>query len=483
MEHNCKDSTEQQPASNTWLDRLQHHTRLWWSEILRGVLTLAFSILYLCLQNLVFALIYILGAYLLCDGILDFYNAFAGKLTPQRRLYYLGALVSITIGLISLLAPKVTLFLSGIFIATMITSNGIQALGGMLHAQKRRSNWQLGYGVLQTLCGLTLFLPPLLSLTTRLLVVFVGIYAFGEGLYLFIQGLRLWRAPATFTTLIHRATRRQLDIPRRLPRSTRRAMIFIRHSGAGGLGHISWAFEWRNGWFNVGGVENRRSYVIARPELADFWTAHTTDPIGTMQKFGQGYDEYKIFSVTQPRPKAAWRVVVWTSRIAYTVIRHNCVDATYDVLRMYGVMNLPDPATHYAPNDWYDSLSGPTFATVLNPTIPIHIRRQANGKLTTTETLLSIPEHIAGTRSPWRESSVRGLAEIYMILRRMTSDVRASLLELGKFLAILWKRFEKRGNQDKTPPPVLAPGDSDPNQGVTSLASSLFVVNEELTKY
>jgi len=479
MEHNWKDSTEPQPSSGTWLERLQRHTRLWWSEIVRGVLTLAFSILYLCLQNLVFALIYILGVYLLCDGVLDFYNALTGKLTPQRRLYYLGALVSIIIGLISLLAPKVTLYLSGAFIATMITSNGIQAIGGMLQTQKLRSRWQLGYGILQTACGLTLFLPPLLSLTTRLLVVFVGIYAFGEGLYLLIQGLRLWRTPAVFTTMIHRATRRQLDIPRRLPRSTRRALIFIRHSGAGGLGHISWAFEWRNGWFNVGGVENRHSYAIARPELADFWTAHTTDPIGTMQKFGQGYDEYKIFYVTQPRPKAAWRVVVWTSRIAYTLIRHNCVDATYDVLRMYGVAYLPDPATHYAPNDWYDSLAGPTFAIAINPTIPIHIRRQANGKLTTTETLLSIPRHISGTRPPWRENSVRGLAEILTVWLRMLNDARGSLLALGKFLAVLWQKLQTRGSQSTALEPAISPGDGDAEQEVSPLASSLFLANEE----
>jgi hypothetical protein len=340
--------------------------------------------------------------------------------------------MSVSIGLISLLASHTAFLLSGFFIAFMISWRGIQIMCGEDHG----SIWHRVYGMLLVICGLALCLPPLISLTTTFLVVFVGIYACGDGLYLLTRGLRLWIAPTTFMAFIHRATRAQLDIPRRLPRTTRRAIVFVRHSGAAGLGHISWAFEWRNGWFNVGGVENRNYHAIAPPEQADFWTAHTTDPIATMQKFGRGYDEYKIFYVTQPRPKAAWRTIVWLSRIVYTLIRHNCVDATYDVLRTYGVANLPDPAMQYAPNDWYDSLPGPSYAIALNPTIPLHI--QAKHKLTTTETLLTIPEHVIGTPPPWREQGVRGLAEIALVWHRMVSDVRAFFVSLARFVAEHW---------------------------------------------
>ena len=253
------------------------------------------------------------------------------------------------------------------------------------------------------------------------------------------EGIRLWLTPTIFTTFIHGPRAKNWIFRAAFHVQPGARLSFMRRSGAAGLGHISWAFEWRNGWFNVGGIENRNAHAIAPPELANFWTAHTTDPIRTMQKFGQSYDEYKIFYVTQPHPKAAWRTVVWVSRLTYTLIRHNCVDATYDILRTYGVVDLPDPATQYTPNDWYDSLPGPDYAIVINPTIPTHI--YARRKLVTTETLLTIPAHVTGTPPPWREQGVRGLVELNMALTRMASDVRVSLATLGKFIAENWRKF------------------------------------------
>ncbi len=37
-----------------------------------------------------------------------------------------------------------------------------------------------------------------------------------------------------------------------------------------GLGHIAWGFEWMNGWFNVGSVENLKSKPFAHSEEMDF---------------------------------------------------------------------------------------------------------------------------------------------------------------------------------------------------------------------
>ena len=58
------------------------------------------------------------------------------------------------------------------------------------------------------------------------------------------------------------------------------------------------------------------------------------------------------------RPKDAWRVVIWESREPYHVIRHNCNDVAYDIVRTFGVNELLDPAEEYIPNDWYDALPG-----------------------------------------------------------------------------------------------------------------------------
>jgi hypothetical protein len=57
-----------------------------------------------------------------------------------------------------------------------------------------------------------------------------------------------------------------LEIPDDLPPTTRRAIVFIRRMGATGLGHIAWAFEWYNGWFNAGSVENATNKPYAMPE-------------------------------------------------------------------------------------------------------------------------------------------------------------------------------------------------------------------------
>ncbi|HET8844112.1 MAG TPA: hypothetical protein VFN35_21780, partial [Ktedonobacteraceae bacterium] len=236
----------------------------------------------------------------------------------------------------------------------------------------------------------------------------------------------------------------QLDIPENAPKTTRRAIIFVRRSGAAGLGHIGWAFEWKNGWFNTGSVENRGFHAFARPELSDFWTAHTTNPLASMQKFGKDYDEYKLFFVKQPHPRAAWRVVVWTSRLSYWVIRRNCVDSTYDILRTYGITNLPDPATHYAPNDWYDSLQGPSYALAINPTIPVHISQQSHRQLVIQEIALTlIPTRVKATIPSWRQSGLRGLAEINMSWSKMASDIQASFTSSVRFITTHWKRWRK----------------------------------------
>jgi uncharacterized membrane protein HdeD (DUF308 family) len=417
-------------------------TRLWWTEVTRGAITLVFGLLYLVLHTLFYILMYTLGIYLLCDGVLDLYHAFAGKGVPSRHAYvYLSGVASIGLGLLSLFLPLATLFLLVILIAVRLIMRGVQVIGEVLRSQKqgRRSRWC--YALLLIGGGGLLLVPPLTELMTGLLVFFVGIYAFCDGLYLLGRGLRLCLAPTSFSSMLKRASIQQLDIPPTLPATTRRAIIFVRRSGAAGLGHIGWAFEWKNGWFNVGSIENYHSYAFAPAERADFWTAHTTDPLASVRHCSQeSYDEYKLFHVVHPRPKAAWRVVVWISHLPYRVIRRNCVDAAYDILRTYGLKNLPDPATAYAPNDWYDSLPGPSYALAINPTIPVHIHRQSKRPLTTTEICLTIPPARTGTMPLWRRTYLRGLTELHLAWMKIVSDVQMTTGALGMFLKGHWPK-------------------------------------------
>jgi len=221
-------------------------------------------------------------------------------------------------------------------------------------------------------------------------------------------------------------------LPTDLPPTTRRAIAFVRHPGANGLGHIGWAFEWKNGWFNAGSVENQAGKAFVKAQDMGFWSVHTLDPIGAMQKQLITYDEYKVYYVTQPRPKDAWKTIIWESRQPYSVIRHNCNDVAYDILRAYGVTELFDPVEGLVPNDWYDAQPGPSYIIEETPTIPIHLHLMSKRELPTKEIMLTIPPHIQGTPPPWRVNGWRAWYELNYTLDKMVRDVQTLFVSMGK---------------------------------------------------
>lgn len=286
------------------------------------------------------------------------------------------------------------------------------------------------YGGLLVLLGLVLLLLPFLTIV--FLIVLVGLYAICDGLYLFAKGLRLRFAPSPFSTPASQASEDLLDLPDELPATTRRAVVFVRRSGANGLGHIGWAFEWHNGWFHAGSVENPAGKISAKPADMGFWAAHTLEPVALMRKQSHPYDAYKLFSVVLPRPKEAWRVVIWESREPYHVIRHNCDDVAYEILRTYGATSLLDPAQESIPNDWYDALPGRSYTIADYPSIPVHLHQMSQRELATREILLTIPPQITGTAPPWRVEGWRAWAELTVEWEKMLRDVRVLLFSVVK---------------------------------------------------
>lgn len=104
--------------------------------------------------------------------------------------------------------------------------------------------------------------------------------------------------------------------------------------------------------------------------------------------------------VSQPRPKEAWRTVVWESRQPYLALRHNCNDVAYDVLRAYGTTELLDPAQEHVPNDWYNALPGHSYTIAEHPVIPVQLRKMSQRELATREIELTIPPRIKGAPPP-----------------------------------------------------------------------------------
>lgn len=417
--------------------------RFWWIEMVRGVLTFAFGVLYLSFHIILYLLISLLGVYLLIDGCIDLFHIIKGKQTLRRHFsLYLGASASGSIGVLSLVDPHIVVVLIGLFFVLRIMVRGIQVFGEARRRQGQVAGLYWLYGMVLLIAGLICLLPTVFVFIPTFLTLFLGIYALGDGLYMLVRAWHLGPGAALFAGWSSKQppSTRSLDIPAHLPSMTRRALIFLRRSGASGLGHIGWAFEWDNGWWNVGSVENYGNHAFAPVGQTDFWTTHTTNPVEIMLTREKAYDEYKVFVVARPQPKAAWKVVVWASRQPYWVVHRNCVDTTYDVLRAYGLSDLPDPVTEYAPNDWYDSLEGYSYSARAYSTLPLHLRQHVTRPLATQEIGLIIPKTLPGTIPSWRAggSGQRGLIEIALIWQKMLHDVRAIVTLPGK-----WRKQRK----------------------------------------
>jgi len=413
-------------------------TRLWWMEVIRGFLTITFGLLFIFIDVRFF--IYALGIYLIIDGSLDMYKVATGRSAPNRKvLSSLGSISSIVLGLISLVNYVFTIFLLLIIIAVRIIISCVRAI---IEARRSRSPFAGAiwlYSGLLVLSGLVLFLFPVhrFFFTRIFLRNFIIVYTFCDGFYLLIRGLLLRFAPAAYTRLTFQMPESLLEIPLDLSPTVKRAIVFVRRPGANGLGHIAWAFEWYNGWFNAGSVENATGKPYASPEEMGFWAMHTLDPVAAMQKQSSTYDEYKLLYVSRPRPKEAWRTVVWESRQPYFALRHNCIDVAYDILRAYGNTELLDPAQEHIPNDWYDALPGRSYTIAEHPVIPVQLRKMSQRELVIREIELTIPIHIKGVPPPWRTRGWRAWEEVTLAWDKMLKDV-------GKLFSSMSKRVTKR---------------------------------------
>ncbi|MEZ4861629.1 MAG: hypothetical protein R3C14_09990 [Caldilineaceae bacterium] len=165
------------------------------------------------------------------------------------------------------------------------------------------------------------------------------------------------------------------------------ALVFVRRNAAYGIGHVGWAFTLSEGIFNAGAVENHHGGLITPSSRMGFWMLHTYDPTAPMRK--RRYTEFKVIQLEEADPATAEGVARWVGAQAYEFIGRNCMDDTYDVLRTYGVKNLPPPATHWEPNYWFDAIAGDHFSIkdkgfIRHPTVdtpPVHVMpawRQAN---------------------------------------------------------------------------------------------------------
>jgi uncharacterized membrane protein HdeD (DUF308 family) len=411
------------------------HQRLWWMELARGIITFVSGLLLLTASFFAPRLfIYSLGVYLVIDGLLELYGVRKSKDTSQRKpLEYAGGAASLLSGLFSLVLPTLALLLLAALIAVRLLLRSFSQMHTARRAHGRSIALLWAYSGFLALLGLFLLLFPLLAMT--LLVVFLGSYMVVAGLFLLLRGVSLHFTSSSPPASLPLPLQAPPSLSKDLPPSTRRAVVFVRRSAAGGLGHIAWGFEWTNGWFNVGAVENLKQNPFAKPADMDFWSRHTLDPMTTMQQRAYPYDEYKLFFVPQPRPKDAWNTVIWESRQPYSFVHHNCCDLAYEVLYTYGCTELLDPAKEFVPNDWYDALPGRSYAIAAYPTIPICLHKQSRRDIATREIALVIPSHIKGSPPPWRKPRWRAWEELTLVWEMMIGHVRTACTSGIKLIA------------------------------------------------
>lgn len=246
------------------------HKRLWWMEMARGMMTITLGIFFLAARSFAPRLfIYSLGVYLVIDGMLELYGVHKRTHFPgQKALDDVGGVSSLLCGLLCLVLPTLTLLLLTTILAVRIIISGFVQMRTARRARAPHSGFLWMYSGLFVLFGLFLLLFPLLVIT--FLVVFLGIYMFAAGSFLLLRGVSL---RFTLKHLPASTSQPSLTPPGALgdlPASTRRVLVFVRRTGANGLGHIGWAFEWMNGWFNAGSVENSKGKPFADPAAMDF---------------------------------------------------------------------------------------------------------------------------------------------------------------------------------------------------------------------
>jgi uncharacterized membrane protein HdeD (DUF308 family) len=420
----------------------QTNTRLWWMEVLRGIVAISFGLMFIFIDVRFF--IYALGIYLIIDGSLDTYKIAKGKRATRRRaLSYLGSALTILLGLICFVFHLLALLFILFIIVIRIIIRVFRVIFDARASGSRYAGLIWLYGALLGFYILALIIFPseTLIFKFRLLIIFISVYAICDGLYLIGRGLLLRFAPSVFTRSTFQVLENQPEFLDNIPLTTRRAVVFVRRLGANGLGHIGWAFEWNNGWFNTGSVENKTNKPFAKPEDMGFWTAHTLDPIATMRRQNSTYDEYKLFYISQPLPKEAWKTAIWESRQPYYALRHNCNDVAYNILRAYGANELIDPAEQHVPNDWFDALAGPGYKIAVHQIIPLRLHKMSQRELATNEILLTIPPHINGTPPPWRQKGWRAIHELTLTWDKMLKDMRTLFTSIGKHMV---KRREAR---------------------------------------
>lgn len=144
--------------------------------------------------------------------------------------------------------------------------------------------------------------------------------------------------------------------------------VFLKKDGAplpfGYMGHVGWGFAVQNSPKDIdaiaGSTENYKGegHVDKGGDIGFWWTRFRTDKEMFAEMARRNYDGYKVATVRDCNPDAAISIARDTSQRGYDLIGNNCLNHVWDILKAYGVDDLPLAQFHPSPNDWFSNFNG-----------------------------------------------------------------------------------------------------------------------------
>ena len=165
----------------------------WWALALRGALAILFGLAALLRPGIALgALILLIGAYFLVDGVFAIVGVFRGTRSGTPRwLLLLEGVVSILAGLIAFVNPGITAIVLLYLVAAWAVITGIAEIVTAIRLrQEIQGEWALIVGgILSVLFGVILAVLPGVGILS--LIWLIGIYALVFGVLMLIAAFRV----------------------------------------------------------------------------------------------------------------------------------------------------------------------------------------------------------------------------------------------------------------------------------------------------
>ncbi len=166
--------------------------RNWWVVLLRGLAGILFGIVTVIAPGIsLAALVLVWGAYALADGILALGTAIRGRGPDPWWVLVLQGIAGIAAGILTFAWPGITAFVLLYLIAAWAIVTGAFEVGAAIRLRKViEDEWLLGLsGAASVILGILLFLFP--GAGALAVVLWIGAYGFVSGTLLVALSLRL----------------------------------------------------------------------------------------------------------------------------------------------------------------------------------------------------------------------------------------------------------------------------------------------------